>query len=170
MQGSRSVTALKLRADVLRPWWRVRSRVTLAIGAAVGGSYGSREDHPASFFGVFTDTGTTVSQSALTVDVVPTGRLVLAATERIDLWAQGGLGLQWGHYTLHSATVTTDYRVDSRVEANRAAAVVRVGGGGLFKVSDNMRLAVELVGLDLLVGASGTGSLYTLLVGAQYAL
>lgn len=170
MQGKQPVTAFKLRVDVLRPWWRVRPRLTLALGAAAGFSYGSREDHPASLFGFIADTSTSVSQSALTFDVVPTGRFVFAVNERIQLWGHGGVGMQWGHYTMHSATDMTDYRIDSRAEADRGAAVIRLGAGGLFKARDDLRLVVELVGLDVLVGTTGVGSLYTLLVGAQYAL
>jgi len=96
-------------------------------------------------------------------ELVPSARFTFPVLRELTLYADAGLGFA---YYSASLTNNTPFPIPG-ASVSGASGVFRLAGGGFYSLNEHWRLMFEPVGLNFYFG-SGSGTAYSILIGANY--
>ncbi len=166
--GDRDYTAPKVRIDAQRAIRRVSPETTLSFVATLSVTHPSgKETVPVAFNPFFGVQTAEVQWDANVFELVPAARVTYVAGPKLNLFADGGLGLVYTAgrtYLPPIAGLQTSELVESG-----AGAVLRLAAGLEFTPSPGLRVAIQAIGLDIRFG-KGPGSAFDMVASVSHRL
>ncbi len=168
--GDEDFTSAAVRIDAERPFRALgpQSRLGLVVSFAMSHPAGSASVPIAfdPYSGTFRSAE--ITWDANVFELVPAARLAWAASPTFSLYADGGVGLA---YTVARVEVPAEAAALglSAGPSDGVAGVLRLAGGLQWILRPDLRLAVQLVGLDARFGG-GVGSSFDVFASLSHRL
>jgi opacity protein-like surface antigen len=139
---------LQLRGDFLVPYQKLSPQSALSFVGSVG-------------YSRLTDSGAGVDVTVNLLKLVPAARLTFPINAQLDLFADAGLGL-------YIAWASTDFPNGVTSDSSDVGFMLRIGGGGLYKLSPRTQIGAALV-IDPMFNAVEDVT-FSILAGVTYRL
>jgi len=167
--GDQDYTAPKLRIDAQRAIRRVSPETTLSFVGTFSVTHPSgKETVPVAFNPFFGGLQTAeVQWDANVFELVPAARVTYVAGPKLNLFADGGLGLVYTAARTYLPPIAG--LQSSELVGSGVGGVLRLAAGLEFTPSPGFRVAIQAIGLDIRFG-KGPGSAFDMVASVSHRL